>query len=251
MNLLLVKGLHKNFGGVKAVNGCDFTVKKGSITALIGPNGAGKTTVFNLITGLVLPDEGSITFKGEELSTKQSHQIFSLGLARTFQLLRLFGKLSVLENLMLAHPGRDDGMFDLLFRRQLVFEEEKKKKLRCMKYLRMVGLDHMADVRAGELSYGQQKLVDIARCLASESELLLFDEPVAGVNPTLREGIKKLFLQLKKEGRTILIIEHDMNFIMDMSDEVIVLDHGEEIATGKPSLIKKNKKVIEAYLGKA
>lgn len=246
--MLTVKGLKKSFGGVHAVRDCNFTVKEGSITALIGPNGAGKTTVFNLITGLLRPDAGDVRFKGEPLTDLQSHEIFHAGIARTFQLLRIFPKLSAIENLMIAQPG-SEGMFDMFTKTKRIRDEEQTKHERAVEYLRVVGLEKKKDLKGGDLSYGQQKLLDIARCLSTEADLILLDEPVAGVNPTLREGIKKLLVNLKKQGKTILLIEHDMNFVMGMSDKVIVLDHGEEIAEGKPSAVKKNKKVIKAYLG--
>ena len=152
---------------------------------------------------------------------------------------------------MIAHPGMGEGMFDRFIKRKLVKEEEKRKQERALELLGFVGLKDKANTKAGDLSYGQQKLLDIARCLATEAELLLLDEPVAGVNPIVRERIKKLLRNLKKEGKTILLIEHDMSFVMDLCDEIVVLDHGEEIAVGTPKQIQKNKKVINAYLGES
>lgn len=247
--MLEVANLEKRFGGVRAVHDCDFTVEEGSITALIGPNGAGKTTVFNLITGLIRPDKGSIVFRGEPLIDLEPHEIFAQGIARTFQMLRIFPKLTALENLMLAHHGAAEGIFDRLFRPRLVGDEERSRTKRALEYLELVGLTEKKGFRAGDLSYGQQKLLDIARCLATEADLILLDEPVAGVNPVLREKIKKLLEKLKGQGRTILLIEHDMHFVMGMSDKVVVLDHGEEIAIGTPDKIKNDARVIKAYLG--
>lgn len=246
--MLKITELKKHFGGVKAVNGASFTVKQGTITALIGPNGAGKTTVFNLITGLYKPDSGEMVFRGNVLTNFKPHEIFHLGLARTYQMLRIFPELTAEENLMIAHP-KPEGMFDKLLKPKKVKARERAHKERAHEYLRMINLYEKRHFKAGSLSYGQQKLLDIARCLATEADLILLDEPVAGVNPKIREDIQKLLIEIKKSGRTILLIEHDMNFVMGMSDQIVVLDHGDEIAIGPPSKIKKNKKVIKAYLG--
>ncbi len=247
--LLDVRGLHKGFGGVKAVAGCSFCVRERSITALIGPNGAGKTTVFNLITGLIPVERGEIAFGGQQLHALRSHEIFDLGIARTFQMLRIFPKLTALENLMIAQRGRAEGIFDALLRPSLVREEERARRERAHECLRMVGLEEKAHAKAGGLSYGQQKLLDIARCVASGARLILLDEPVAGVNPTVRERIKALLRSLRERGTTILVIEHDMGFVMDLCDEIVVLDHGEEIASGPPERVRNDRRVIAAYLG--
>ena len=249
MSMLEVKNLTKHFGGVKAVDGATFKVEAGTITALIGPNGAGKTTVFNLITGLISADKGSVVFRGEYLSDHKPHEIYHLGIARTYQLLRIFPELTAEENLMIAHRGQHEGLFDVFHKPKYVKAEEKAKRERAHEYLKMVGLYDKRHYKAGSLSYGQQKLLDIARCLATEADLIMLDEPVAGVNPRLREKISDLLLTLKKKGRTVLLIEHDMSFVMGMSDTVIVLERGKEIAVGTPKQIKNNKKVIRAYLG--
>lgn len=249
MTLLSVENLERSFGGVKAVQNCDFTVEKGSITGLIGPNGAGKTTVFNMLTGFLRPDKGRITFDGVEIAGLEPHAIARMGITRTFQLLRIFPKLSALENVMIAVPGNDEHPLDRMFFPLRVRSSEKMRKEKAETLLRTVGLWEKKDLPAGSLSYGQQKLLDIARCLATDAKLILLDEPVAGVNPVLREKIKNILLDLKRQGRTVLVIEHDMSFVMGMCDTIVVLDHGEEIAIGTPASIKKNRKVIAAYLG--
>lgn len=249
MNLLIVEKLEKNFGGVQAVRDCDFTVKQGSITGLIGPNGAGKTTVFNMLTGLVKPDSGRIVLKGNIINGMEPHEIFRLGIARTFQLLRIFPKLTALQNVMLAIPGKDEHPLDRVLRPGAVKKEEEARRIKAIEALRAVNLQEKMDLPAGDLSYGQQKLLDIARCVATDAELILLDEPVAGVNPRLREGIRDLLLEFRKRGKTILLIEHDMTFVMGLCDTIVVMDHGEEIAVGPPKEIRTNKRVITAYLG--
>lgn len=248
--LLDIKKLEKSFGGVKAVQTCNCSVEENSIVALIGPNGAGKTTVFNLITGMIQPDSGHIHFKGEPIIGLKTHEIAKLGVTRTFQLIRLFPKLTAIENLMLARSQRGESITSTIFKFRYIKHEETVNRKRCLDFLKLVGLENKKDELAENLSYGQQKLLEIARALTTESDLLLLDEPVAGVNPVMRQNIKKILKKLKKEGKTILFIEHDMKFVMGIADKVVVLDHGQEIATGPPNKIRKNKKVLEAYLGK-
>jgi ABC-type branched-subunit amino acid transport system ATPase component len=247
--MLKVSNLGKSFGGVAAVHDCDFEVDSNSITALIGPNGAGKTTVFNLITGFISPDKGSIRFKNRSVVGKKPHEIANLGITRTFQLIRLFPKLTVMENLLLAEHQIGENFFAAIFKPKKTRAEERRRRKRCMGFLKLVSLEQKANELAEELSYGQQKLVEIARVLATESELILLDEPVAGVNPVMRERIKQVLRQLQKAGKTILLIEHDMKFVMDVCDKVVVLDYGEEIAVGTPDEVMGDKRVLEAYLG--
>lgn len=248
--LLEVKNLEKSFGGIKAVQDCDFAVDENKIVALIGPNGSGKTTLFNLITGLIAPNKGDIHFKGEPIAGLQPHEIARMGITRTFQLIRLFPKLTAMENLLLAKHQEGEKFLSTILKPFYIKHEEKTNKERCLEFLRLVGLEEKKDSLAQSLSYGQQKLLEIARTLATEADFLLFDEPVAGVNPVMREKIKHTLLKLKEEGKTILLIEHDMKFVMELADKVIVMDHGEEIAVGTPKQIQKNPKVLQAYLGK-
>lgn len=248
--LLEIKNLDKSFGKLKAVDNCSFNVGENTITSLIGPNGAGKSTVFNIINSLSKPDSGIIYFKGEPITELETYQIARLGITRTFQLIRLFPKLTVLENLMLAKRFEGEKLRNLIFKPRTVKNEEKSNKELCQEFLKIVGLQEKQHLEAGSLSYGQQKLLEIARALATEADLIMLDEPVAGVNPVLGDKIKNVLLKLKKHGKTILLIDHDMKFVMSLSDKIIVLDQGHEIAEGKPAQIKKNPRVLEAYLGK-
>ena len=248
--LLKIKQLEKHFNGIKAVRDCDFIVDENKIVALIGPNGSGKTTVFNLITGLVKPDKGDIHFKGEPIIGLQPYQIARLGISRTFQLIRLFPKLTAMENLLLAKHREGENFLSTILKPKHIKHEEKANRERCLEFLELVDLEDKSNSHAESLSYGQQKLLEIARVLATESDLLLLDEPVSGINQIMREKIKDILIKLKKEGKTILFIEHDMRFVIDIADKVVVMDHGEEIAIGTPKQIQKNPKVLQAYLGK-
>lgn len=247
--MLHVSRLNKSFDGVKAVNDCSFEVEKNSITALIGPNGAGKTTVFNLITGMIKPDSGSIAYKEKSLLKLKTHEISNLGITRTFQLIRLFPKLTLMENLMLAEHQIGEKFWHSIFSYKKVRQTERRMRIKAREILELVGLEEKARYDAENLSYGQQKLAEIGRILATKADLILLDEPVAGVNPVMREKIKKVLKRLQKADKTILIIEHDIGFVMDVCDKVIVLDQGHNICEGKPSEVVKNKKVLEAYLG--
>ena len=249
MLLLEVRKLCKSFGGVHAVRDCSFAVAENSLTALIGPNGAGKTTVFNVLTGLVGADSGEALFKGEAVTQMQPHEIARLGICRTFQLTRLFPTMTVMENLLLAKPHSAEGFWHSLLRPASAQKEERENTERCLEFLRLVGLEEKATAKAGELSYGQQKLVEIARALATEAELLLLDEPVAGVAPHMRQQIGGVLKQLKQLGRTVLLVEHDLPFVTRHCEHVIVMDEGRVIAEGKPTEITANPAVAEAYLG--
>jgi len=247
MSILQVQNLHKTFGGLHAIDHCSFSVEKNSITGLIGPNGAGKTTMFDLINGLMRPDEGHVYIKDRNVTGWPTHKRAKLGVARTFQAIRVFPQLTALENVVVAfrdHPEKLHHAFLPL--------KSKRKKLeeRAHDYLKIVGISEKAHVPAGELSYGQQKLLEIARCMATDAELFLLDEPAAGVNPTLLNSIKNLILKLHQDGKTLFIVEHNMPFLMSIAHKVIVLNFGKELAVGSPQEIQNNPRVLEAYLGK-
>tara|TARA_Y100000310_G_C20691197_1_gene822353 strand:- start:2508 stop:3245 length:738 start_codon:yes stop_codon:yes gene_type:complete len=244
--MLRVKEVSKAFGGIRAINNAKFDVKEGKITGLIGPNGAGKTTLFDVITGLIRPDNGSIVFVGDELYSKTTHKIINKGISRTFQQVRLFRNLTIREHLYMAMDHRDMSLIRNLFSFSKMDEGKEKKAKNALK---LIGLDKPLNTLGGDLSYGQSKLLDLAMALVKPHKLLMLDEPVAGVNPKLRKQIKEILLRLKKEGATILIIEHDMNFIMDICDHIVVLDAGKELVEGPPKDIQNNPKVLEAYLG--
>lgn len=261
MSLLSTKNLHKAFGGIHACRDCNFDVEEGKITGLIGPNGAGKTTVFNLISGLDRPDpstgsgqvaaeQAQILFRGEDLVHFEPHEIARMGIARTFQLIKLFPRLSIIDNLLLARALEGESLGNTLFRAGKTLEDEKSHRERVKEWLEFVGLGEKAASEARYLSYGQQKLVEIARVLSAEADLLLLDEPVAGVNPRLEEKIAEILRKLKAMGKTIFLIEHDMPFVMNLCDRILVMAEGKIIASGSPTKIKNNPEVLEAYLGK-
>jgi len=246
--MLRVQNIRKDFGGIKAVDGCSFEVARGKITALIGPNGAGKTTMFNIITGFMKQDTGNIIFKGEDITPLPDYKRCRLGLSRTFQSIRLFPKMTVMENMLVAMHS-NESILQALFMAGEMRAQERKLAEDAREILRFVSLDTKANELAGNLSYGQQKLLEIAKALASEPEVLMLDEPAAGVNPTMLNKIRELMLKLKKKGRTIIFIEHNMEFVMGVADKVVVMDYGKEIAYDVPEKVQKNKRVIDAYLG--
>lgn len=251
MDLLKVDKLKKGFDGVTAIDGLSFSVEKGTITSLIGPNGAGKTTAFNILMGLCRPDEGQVRFNGRQITHLPPHKIAKLGIGRTFQNIRIFPQISALENLMLApRDQRGEALFSALVRPKRVQIEEREVKQKALSYLETIGLLEKKDERAENLSHGQRKLLELARTLATGAQLLLLDEPTAGVFPKTREQILDILKQLRDAGKTILFIEHDMQFVMGISDKVIVMNYGRKIAEGTPEQVRNKKEVIEAYLGR-
>lgn len=252
MPLLKVEKLRKEFDGVLAVDDVSFSLEKGTITSLMGPNGAGKTTILNMVSRFCQPDKGQIYFNEHELTRLSPCRVAQLGIGRTFQNIRIFPQMSVLENLMLA-PMKQKGeaIFLALLHTTQVETNEQEVREKALSYLRTVDLMDKKDQMAESLSHGQRKLLELARTLATGSQLLLLDEPIAGVFPETRKKILDLLCELKDGGKTILFIEHNVQVVLGVSDKVIVLNYGEKIAEGTPDEIKNNKEVIEVYLGRS
>jgi branched-chain amino acid transport system ATP-binding protein len=249
--LLRVEHLVKDFGGLRAVDRCSLEVKEGTITGLIGPNGAGKTTLFNLITGFYNPDAGKVYFKGEDVTGLPPYTIFHKGLCRTFQIPREFGEMTVLENLMLVPMNqKGENLFYPWFRPGAVRRQEREVYERAIEVLGFVDLLHLKDEYAGNLSGGQKKLLELARTMMADPELILLDEPGAGVNPTL---MKKLVGYIEhlcyEEGVTFLLIEHDMDLVMTLCNPVIVMSEGKKLMEGTPDEVRTDQRVLDAYLG--
>lgn len=244
--MLKVKNLEKHFGGVKAVNNCSFEIKEGLITALIGPNGSGKTTIFNIISRVVEKDSGNVFFKDKDISKCSMEEISNLGISRMFQRSQLFDNLSIEDNLLLAIDNNDTKVLNNIL--GLNKDSDNKKKL-VDEVLDLIELKRLRNKIGSELSYGQKRLVEIARTILNPHELLMLDEPVAGVNPKLRSRISKIFKKMKKDKKTILLIEHDMGFVFNLADKIIVLNEGSVLIEGTPEKIRKNRKVLDIYLG--
>lgn len=251
MSLLEIKNVTMRFGGLTAVKDVSFNVGPTDLVAVIGPNGAGKTTLFNTITGIYTPTEGSVTFNGDKMNAKKASDITYLGIARTFQNIRLFNNLTVIDNIRIArHTRVNYSFFDGIFKTKKYREEEKKITEDALELLKLFHLDEKRNYLAKNLPYGAQRKLEMARALATQPRLLLLDEPAAGMNPTETKELSNLIKFIREKFRiAVILIEHDMNLVMQIAEKIHVLDYGNLIASGTPVEIQNNKKVIEAYLG--
>ncbi len=242
--MLEVRGIARAFGGVKALNGVDLTVERGSITGLIGPNGSGKTTLFNVITGYVTPDSGTVRFEGVDITRSKPNQVFALGIGRTFQLTRIFSRLSVLENMLVATQRKESWLRGLT--RGMSSSDELES---AMEWLKFVGLDGKSHLEAGALSYGQRKLLELAYVLVANPDVIMLDEPAGGVNLTLINEIGEKIQALNEQGKTFLVVEHNMEFVMKICHTVTVMHQGTDLTSGPPAQVRSNPAVLDAYLG--
>jgi branched-chain amino acid transport system ATP-binding protein len=249
--ILETRSLSKWFGGVRAVDGCSLAVRRGTVTGLIGPNGAGKTTLFNLVSGIHHPNEGAIFFNGRRIDNLPPHDIFRIGIARTFQVSREVASMSVLENLLLTPLGqKGEAFWYTILKPWAVVHQERRLKEKALEILKWINLDHLRDEPAGHLSAGQKKLLGLARMMMTSPRLVLLDEPGAGVNPTLlKQIVETIQRMVAEQGVTVFLIEHDMDLVMGICNPIIVMDNGTKLAEGTPEEIRANEKVLAAYLG--
>jgi branched-chain amino acid transport system ATP-binding protein len=250
--ILNIAGVNKRFGGLQALTDVGIKIMQGQIYGLIGPNGAGKTTFFNVITGLYQPDSGTFELAGKAYSPSAPHDVARAGIARTFQNIRLFGEMSALENVMVGrHVRTKQGVLGAILRHKAARLEEEQIRTRAQELLDFVGIGQFANRTAKFLSYGDQRRLEIARALATDPQLVALDEPAAGMNATEKLGLRELLVKIKAQGKTVLLIEHDVKLMMGLCDRITVLEYGKQIAEGLPAEIQKNQAVIDAYLGGA